>query len=83
MPAHQSLNNDNLHGNWHLLVEMRARIIQINSTVILEYFIVVWLIFCCLLCIVISEVFGVLLVNESVVKYTTYINKTSVFSVII
>jgi hypothetical protein len=41
MPAHDNNNNDTLHGSWHLLAEMRARIREINSTVIREYFIVV------------------------------------------
>jgi hypothetical protein len=65
MPTHDNLSNDILHGNWHLLVEMKARIREINSTVFREYFIVVWLIFCFLFFIVILEVFDVPLVLYS------------------
>jgi hypothetical protein len=57
MPTQDSHNNNTLHGSWHLLVEMRARIREINSTVIHEYFIVVSLIFCCLLFMVTSDCF--------------------------
>jgi len=32
-------NNERLHGSWHLLVEMRVRMREINSTVIREQFI--------------------------------------------
>jgi hypothetical protein len=34
-------NNNTLHGKWHLLVEMKARIREINSTAFRVYFIVV------------------------------------------
>jgi hypothetical protein len=34
-------NKDRLHGSWHLLVEMRVRMREINSTVIREQFIAV------------------------------------------
>jgi hypothetical protein len=65
MPTHDNLSNGTLHGNWHLLVEMKARIREINSTVFREYFIVVWLIFSFLFFIVILEVFNVPLVLYS------------------
>jgi hypothetical protein len=65
MPIHDNHNNDVLNENWHLLAAMRARKTEINSTVIREYFIVVWLIFCFLLLIVISDVSDVLLVLHS------------------
>jgi hypothetical protein len=67
MPTHDNHSNATLHGNWHLLVVMKARIREINSTVFREHFIVVWLIFCFLLLIVILEVFDVLLVLYSLI----------------
>jgi hypothetical protein len=65
MPTRDNQNNDILKAGWHLLAAMRVRIREINSTVIREYFIVVWLIFCFVLLIVISDAFDVLLVLNS------------------
>lgn len=65
MPTHDNHSNATLQANWHLLVEMKARIREINSTVFREYFIVDWLIFCALLFIIIQEVSDVPLVLYS------------------
>jgi len=40
-------SNETMSASWYLLVEMRLRTREINSTAIREYVIVDWSLFCC------------------------------------